>query len=246
MNRLNMATSDDTILRRLRHRTHEPIDSDVRVIGVDEWACSKGQGFGTILVDLGQGQVVDVLTEGSANALATWLAAHPGVTTISRGRQGESAEGARRVAPNATQVADRFHLTRSPREAVEQRRQEKRQLFQRIHQMKDGGMKVSQIAWQLGINRRRVEKWVWLKEPPERSPIQPRPRRVESFREYLREKWEQGCHHGRQLYAEIRQLTYVGCYSRLAKVLAPWRQAEPESTVTTTQPLLGVPVESPA
>lgn len=182
MNRLTLATSDDTILCRLKHRAQEPIDSDVRVIGVDEWAWSKGQSFGTILVDLEQGQVVDVLAESSANALATWLAAYPGVTTISRDRQGEYAEGARRAAPNATQVADRFHLIRNLREAVErelgvhrqdlrvslpsqappranppaerktrqrrvpspvvehqreavdQRRQEKRQLFQRIHQ----------------------------------------------------------------------------------------------------------------
>lgn len=68
---------------------------------------------------------------------------------------------------------------------------------------------------------------------------------MESFREYLREPWEQGCHHGRQLFAEIRQLGYVGCYSRLARVLAPWRQAEPESKVTTTQQLLDAPVTSP-
>lgn len=110
MSRLSMATSDDTILRRLKHLAREPITSDLRVIGVDEWAWSKGQTFGTILVDLEQGRVVNVLAESSAGALAAWLTAHPGITTLSRDRNGQYAEGARRAAPEATQVADRFQL----------------------------------------------------------------------------------------------------------------------------------------
>ena len=101
MNRLNMATSDDTILRRLKQQAGEPVGSEVRVLGVDEWAWSKGQRFGTILVDLEEGQVVDVLGESSAEALAVWLAAHPEITTVSRDRQGKYADGARRAIPGA-------------------------------------------------------------------------------------------------------------------------------------------------
>src|SRR5580698_4346112 len=119
MSRLNLATSDDTILRRLKHLPREPVSSEVRVIGVDEWAWGKGQTFGTILVDLERGRVVDVLAESSADALAAWLTAHPGVTTISRDRPGRYAEGARRAVPHAVQVGDRFHLVRNLRQAVE-------------------------------------------------------------------------------------------------------------------------------
>ena len=54
-------TSDDTILRRLKHLPRETFSSEVRVMGVDEWAWSRGQTFGTILVDLERGRVVDVL-----------------------------------------------------------------------------------------------------------------------------------------------------------------------------------------
>jgi hypothetical protein len=50
MNGLNMATSDDTILRRLKRQAPEPVGSEFRVLGADEWAWSKGQTFGTILV----------------------------------------------------------------------------------------------------------------------------------------------------------------------------------------------------
>ena len=85
-------------------------------------------------------------------------------------------------------------------------------------------MKVSQIARQLGLCRRRIDKWIQLDELPERSRMQPRPRMPESFRDYLRQRWEAGCRRGRTLLAEIRKLGYVGCYSGLAKFLSPWRQ----------------------
>jgi transposase len=108
-----------TILRRLKHAAREQVEPEARVIGVDEWAWSKGQSFGTILVDLEGHRVIDVLAESSADALAAWFAVHQGTTTIARDRHGRYAEGARRAAPCATQVADRFHLVRNLRQAVE-------------------------------------------------------------------------------------------------------------------------------
>ena len=59
--------------------------------------------------------------------------------------------------------------------------------------------------------------------------MQPRPGMPESFRDYLRQRWEEGYRHGRMLFAEIRKLGYVGCYSGLAKLLSPWRQAKAET-----------------
>jgi hypothetical protein len=56
---------------------------------------------------------------GSAEELASWVTAHPGVTTITRDRHGRYAGGARRAAPDATRVADGFHLVRNLRQTVE-------------------------------------------------------------------------------------------------------------------------------
>jgi hypothetical protein len=47
--------------------------------------------------------------------------------------------------------------------------------------------------------------------------------------DYLRQRWEAGCRHGRTLFAEIRKLGYKGCYSGLAKFLSPWRQPKAET-----------------
>ncbi len=113
-----MPVSADTLLRLASHTELAPA-AIPKVLGVDDWAWKKGQTYGTILVDLEQRCVVDLLADRTADTLATWLQAHPGVEIISRDRGGSYAEGARRGAPDAVQVADRWHLLANLREALE-------------------------------------------------------------------------------------------------------------------------------
>ncbi len=123
--RLGMLTSPDTVLRRLKNGPSVPVKG-VRVVGVDDWAWRKGQSYGTILVDLEQHTPIDLLPERSAESLATWLRLHPGTEVISRDRASMYAEGAARGAPQAIQVADRFHLLCNLTSAVERVLEQKR------------------------------------------------------------------------------------------------------------------------
>jgi transposase len=86
---------------------------------VDEWAFGKGQDFKTILVDLDTNRPIDLLPDASATTLTTWLQEHPGVELIARDRAGAYAEAASQGAPDAVQVADRFHLMKNLRDALE-------------------------------------------------------------------------------------------------------------------------------
>ena len=111
-------TSPDTLLRLVR-AAPAPTAPAPQVIGVDEWAWRRGHRYGTILVNLDDHRVLDLLPERSAESVAAWLAQHPTVRVVCRDRSALYAEGIRRGAPQAVQVVDRFHLVKNLRETIE-------------------------------------------------------------------------------------------------------------------------------
>lgn len=105
-----LPVSPSTILRIIKRMNLQIQKVTSGIIGVDDWAFKKGNTYGTIIVDLQENKVVDLLCDRESETLCLWLKEHPEVEVVSRDRGGPYAKGAREGAPQAIEVADRFHL----------------------------------------------------------------------------------------------------------------------------------------
>jgi transposase len=120
LDRLAIRVSDDTVLRTLKSSTMRPENTEaIHHLGVDDWAWRRGQNYGTILVDLERHRVVDLLPDRCAKSLESWLYQRPTIRTVNRDRCGTYAEAAANGAPEALQIADRFHLVMNFSAALE-------------------------------------------------------------------------------------------------------------------------------
>jgi transposase len=115
---LAMPLSGDTLIRDIRGLPDEEITTP-RVLGIDDWAHKRGHSYGTILVDLESRRPVELLNSREADEVTAWLRQHPGIEIISRDRGQDYAKAVNDSVPEAEQVADRWHLLKNLRDAVE-------------------------------------------------------------------------------------------------------------------------------
>ena len=149
LKQLGMGVSGQTLLR-LAKSIKTPVANAPEILGVDDFAFKRGRTYGAILVDLSTHRPIDLLPERTADALSLWLRTHPGALVISRDRSTEFARGGSSGAPEAIQIADRFHVLQNLRDAAER-------ALKRIHAELIEQQKASRLIQATRQKRRRSQ-----------------------------------------------------------------------------------------
>ncbi len=116
--KLSYPGSPDTILRLVK-RAELPPASAPRVVGLDDWSWKRRLRYGTLICDLESRKPLDVLADRSVETVSAWFVAHPSVEIVSRDRSSEYAAAIKKGAPQAIEVADRWHLGKNLAASVE-------------------------------------------------------------------------------------------------------------------------------
>ena len=106
---LGLLAGRDALISRIKNAGLARVDEG-KALGIDDFAFKRGHTYGTVLVDLERHKVVDLLPERSQESMVAWLKEHPEVEIATRDRSNIYREGLSKGAPEATQVADRWHL----------------------------------------------------------------------------------------------------------------------------------------
>jgi transposase len=278
---LGIAVHPATVLRLVAAVPDPQVAAAPDVLGVDDFALAKGYVYGTVLVDMRTGDVVDLLPDREAATLEAWLTAHPGAGIICRDRAGNYAEGARAGAPDAIQVADRWHLWHNlaeyagktvaghrgclkdrpgdadghdvpgPASTPEQEppgqaeggqvppdgfldacgRERRlvirtRQRHAEIHQRLDAGESLSAISRVTGLDRKTVQRFARAGSAGELlGKATSRESKLDQFKPYLHQRWNEGVTDAAALHAELRQRGWAGSEQTIRRYVRPFRQA---------------------
>lgn len=115
---LGIRLSRMTFLHSLLLLPNPPVGK-VKAVGIDDFAWKRGKRYGTVIIDLETHDVLDLLPDREAESVKQWLLAHPEIEIVSRDRGGAYADGAAQGAPQAQQIADRWHICKNLGDAVE-------------------------------------------------------------------------------------------------------------------------------
>ncbi|MFL5694817.1 MAG: ISL3 family transposase [Ktedonobacteraceae bacterium] len=143
--KLGMQVSPSTLLRLL-HTVSCASPTSVRILGIDDWSWKKGQIYGTLLVDLERRRPIEILPDRKEETVGAWLLTHPEIEVVSRDRGGEYAAAARKGAPQAKPIADKFHLLLNLREKLKELMARKQKLLPHVETTTSGTLPASRAA----------------------------------------------------------------------------------------------------
>jgi transposase len=117
LNGMGIPLCNTTVLRDI-HRIRIPENKEITNIGIDDWAFRKGINYGSIIVNLGTGHVIDLLGDRERDSFSKWLECHQQVSLVSRDRSTEYSTAIALSGKRIIEVADRFHLIKNMSDCV--------------------------------------------------------------------------------------------------------------------------------
>ena len=95
--RLNVAVSNDTLLRMVRRRGPRSFPPPA-IIGIDDWAWRRNHRYGTLVCDLERHATIALLADRESATAEAWLAQQSQICVVARDRGGaEVAMRSRRI-----------------------------------------------------------------------------------------------------------------------------------------------------
>ena len=220
--------SGDTVLRDV-HRMSVPERCEVKEIGVDDWAFRKGVTYGSIIVSLETGSVIDLLGDRDVKSFQAWLDEHAQVEVVSRDRSTDYTAAIAATGRNITEVADRFHLSMNmsdcvtkvigshydeyrsavrPEEVQETPEVDSRQvMFKEVKELQAEGLNIAQISKKLDIARQTVRKYMGCDTLPKRASKERLPYYL--YDTYVEEEYRHG-KDLRKIFMEIKGKGFPG------------------------------------
>jgi transposase len=188
----------DTTVNRLIRDLPEPEVSPIRVLGVDDWAKRKGRHYGTLLVDLERGQVIDLLGD---RIEAVFKILQQEYAVIKKKLDtGLEQDDCKIELPETSLPVEPERLT-----PAEERRKERMAKTQQLHRQ---GWTQKSIAHHLNIHPKTVRRY--LQSPTIKSRRHRTGRLLDPFKPYVVQRWNEGCHNAMQIFREIEQQGFTG------------------------------------
>jgi transposase len=260
--RMGLASSPSRLLRLIR-KAKLTSPHLATCIGIDDWAYKRRRRYGTLICDLETGKPLDLLPDRTVQTVSTWLQEHPEIKIISRDRCSEYATAAQKGAPQARQVADRWHmlhnLTESvatlfariraevtPSEAIKKKNEPsstqkaRQQQYQELETLSHQGLGPQQIASLLGLSERTVSRWLAQANVPSWHHHTRSSSVIDPYQTSLLKRWQEGCRKGSVLCHELKAQGYRGSERAVYRYLTFLK----EQTLSEEVPTVALPILS--
>jgi transposase len=105
----------------------------------------------------------------------------------------------------------------------QQRRQRRQERYERVMELHRRGHTQRAISAEVGIVCKTIRRWLRMGQFPERKLVTGRRSHVRQFDDYLRQRWNEGCHNATLLFREIRERGYQGSRQMVSNHTSTWR-----------------------